>query len=56
MTRRLTRAKNKIVEAGIPYRVPTGRALAGVLAVLYLLFTRGYDADGEPAFASEAIR
>jgi RNA polymerase sigma-70 factor (ECF subfamily) len=60
MTRRLTRAKNKIVGAGIPYRVPTGRALAerlpGVLAVLYLLFTRGYDADGEPAFASEAIR
>jgi RNA polymerase sigma-70 factor (ECF subfamily) len=27
-----------------------------VLAVLYLLFTRGYDADGEPAFADEAIR
>jgi RNA polymerase sigma-70 factor (ECF subfamily) len=40
--------------------VPTGPALAerlpGVLAVLYLLFTRGYDADGEPAFAAEAIR
>ena len=26
------------------------------LGVLYLLFTRGYDADGEPAFADEAIR
>jgi RNA polymerase sigma-70 factor (ECF subfamily) len=60
MTRRLTRAKAKIADAGIPYRVPAGRALTerlpGVLAVLYLLFTRGYDADGEPAFADEAIR
>jgi RNA polymerase sigma-70 factor, ECF subfamily len=60
MTRRITRAKSKITEARIPYRVPSGRALAerlpGVLAVLYLLFTRGYDADGEPAFAAEAIR
>jgi RNA polymerase sigma-70 factor (ECF subfamily) len=60
MTRRLTRAKTKIATAGIPYRVPAGPALAerlpGVLAVLYLLFTRGYDADGEPAFAEEAIR
>ncbi|XVU26065.1 RNA polymerase sigma factor [Actinoplanes sp. CA-054009] len=58
MTRRLTRAKSKIAEAGIPYRVPSdlGERLPGVLAVLYLLFTRGYDADGEPAFAEEAIR
>ncbi|MFI7539974.1 RNA polymerase sigma factor [Actinoplanes sp. NPDC049599] len=60
MTRRLTRARTRITTAGIPYRVPAGPALAerlpGVLAVLYLLFTRGYDADGEPAFAEEAIR
>jgi RNA polymerase sigma factor (sigma-70 family) len=60
MTRRLTRAKARIADAGIPYRVPTGAALTerlpGVLAVLYLLFTRGYNADGEPAFAVEAIR
>ncbi|NRQ39520.1 sigma-70 family RNA polymerase sigma factor [Nonomuraea sp. NN258] len=60
MTRRLTRAKRKIAEAGIPYRVPAGPALAerlpGVLAVLYLLFTQGYNAGGEPAFAAEAIR
>ncbi len=60
MTRRLTRAKTKIATAGIPYRAPSGPALTerlpGVLAVLYLLFTRGYDADGEPAFADEAIR
>ncbi|MEU0555835.1 DUF6596 domain-containing protein [Dactylosporangium sp. NPDC006015] len=60
MTRRLTRAKSKIAAAGIPFRVPAGRALTerlpGVLAVLYLLFTQGYNADGEPAFADEAIR
>ncbi|SCL23116.1 RNA polymerase sigma-70 factor, ECF subfamily [Micromonospora rhizosphaerae] len=60
MTRRLTRAKTKIADARIPYRVPTGRALderlPGVLAVLYLLFTRGYDPGGEPVFADEAIR
>ncbi len=60
MTRRLTRAKTKIAQAGIPYRVPTGPALTerlpGVLAVLYLLFTQGYNVQGEPAFADEAIR
>ncbi|WP_188192153.1 RNA polymerase sigma factor [Nonomuraea sp. SYSU D8015] len=60
MTRRLTRAKTKIAAARIPYQVPRGPALTerlpGVLAVLYLLFTRGYEADGEPAFAAEAVR
>jgi RNA polymerase sigma-70 factor (ECF subfamily) len=60
MARRLTRAKARIGAAGIPYRVPDGPALderlPGVLAVLYLLFTQGYNADGEPAFADEAVR
>lgn len=60
MTRRITRAKTKIADAGIPYKVPTGAALTerlpGVLAVLYLLFTQGYNADGSPAFADEAVR
>lgn len=60
MTRRLTRAKAKIATAGIPYRVPVGPALAerlpGVLAVLYLLFTHGYNAGGDAVFADEAIR
>ncbi|MGC5382617.1 RNA polymerase sigma factor [Micromonospora sp. DT68] len=60
MTRRLTRARTRIAQAGIPYRVPSGPALTerlpGVLAVLYLLFTRGYLPDGEPAFADEAVR
>lgn len=58
MARRLSRAKAKIAQARIPYRVPSGPALAerlpSVLAVLYLLFTRGY--DGEPELADEAIR
>src|SRR4051794_23398023 len=60
MTRRLTRAKARIADAGIPYRVPAGAALAerlpGVLAVLYLLFTQGYNPDGRAAFADESIR
>ncbi|ETK35332.1 RNA polymerase sigma factor [Microbispora sp. ATCC PTA-5024] len=43
---RLTRAKRKITEAGIPYRIPDPddlpERLQGVLAVLYLLFNEGY--------------
>ncbi|BCJ44082.1 RNA polymerase subunit sigma-24 [Actinoplanes ianthinogenes] len=58
MAKRLTRAKSKIAEARIPYRVPSGAALTerlpSVLAVLYLLFTHGY--DGEPELEREAIR
>ncbi|MGL5865450.1 MAG: RNA polymerase sigma factor [Dermatophilaceae bacterium] len=60
MTRRLTRAKAKIAEAGIPYEVPTdaalGERLPGVLAVIYLLFTDGHDSAGHPPFAWEALR
>jgi RNA polymerase sigma factor (sigma-70 family) len=43
---RITRAKRKISDAGIPYRIPDpdelGRRLAEVLAVIYLLFNEGY--------------
>jgi RNA polymerase sigma-70 factor (ECF subfamily) len=46
MAKRLVRAKHKITNAGIPYRVPPAPLLAertaGVLAVLYLLFNEGY--------------
>ncbi|MCW2764169.1 MAG: polymerase subunit sigma-24 [Nocardioides sp.] len=59
MGQRLLRAKNKIANAGIPYRVPTPAMLPerldGVLAVVYLAFTEGYAATDD-ATAEEAIR
>jgi len=46
IAQRITRAKRKITEAGIPYRVPDDDELAArlteVLAVIYLLFNEGY--------------
>ncbi len=49
MAKRLVRAKHKIANAGIPYRVPPANLLAervsGVLAVLYLMFSEGYSAS-----------
>jgi RNA polymerase sigma-70 factor, ECF subfamily len=63
---RITRAKAKIKAARIPYRVPSAEdlpaRLAGVLAVLFLVFNEGYLATGpgtEPLrhdLTAEAIR
>ncbi len=64
LAQRLTRAKRKIRDAAIPYRVPSRdllpERLGGVLAVLYLVFNEGYAAtEGELVHAElceEAIR
>ena len=58
MKRRLTRAKQKIRTAAIPFRVPPDHLLperlAVVLAVVYLIFNQGY--AGRVDLATEAIR
>jgi RNA polymerase sigma-70 factor (ECF subfamily) len=50
MAQRITRAKAKIKAARVPYRVPSHAdlrdRLAGVLAVVYLIFNEGYLASG----------
>ena len=61
MKRRLTRAKTKIRDAGIPFSVPSAgqlpERLAAVLAVVYLIFNQGYSAPGQAGrLATEAIR
>ncbi|MER7757320.1 sigma-70 family RNA polymerase sigma factor [Kitasatospora sp. NPDC097643] len=65
MAQRLARAKRKIAEARIPYRVPGADALPervdAVLAVLYLIFNEGYGAaEGDrlvrAELCAEAIR
>ena len=65
MAKRLVRAKDKIRNAGIPYRVPPAHLLpertGGVLAVLYLLFNEGYAATAgadlvRQGLCAEAIR
>jgi RNA polymerase sigma-70 factor (ECF subfamily) len=65
MAQRLVRAKLKIREAEIPFRVPQARDLPSrldaVLAVIYLVFNEGYVPTGAPRLVrddlcSEAIR
>ncbi len=65
MAKRIVRAKNRIRDHRIPFRVPAGDELRdrlpGVLQVLYSLFTEGYAASSgpdiqRPDLAEEAIR
>ena len=65
LAQRLVRAKRKIRDAGIPYRVPPAELLPerldGVLKVLYLVFNEGYAATSGDALirrelCAEAIR
>ena len=63
MAQRITRAKLKIKESGVPFRLPAERdeRLAAVLHVLYLIFNEGYTSSAGPDLqrrdlSTEAIR
>jgi RNA polymerase sigma factor (sigma-70 family) len=65
MAKRLTRAKQKIAQARIPYRVPPAEELparlSGVAAAVYLIFNEGYAAGAgadlvRVALTTEAVR
>ena len=65
MAQRIVRAKGKIRDAGIPYRIPSEAELPDrlppVLAVVYLIFNEGYAASSGPSLTrddlcAEAIR
>jgi len=65
MTRRISRAKQRIKESGLPFRLPPeaerAQRLGAVRHVLYLIFTEGYVSTAGPnlyrtELAAEAIR
>jgi RNA polymerase sigma-70 factor (ECF subfamily) len=65
MEQRITRAKSRIAEAGVPFETPgaveRAERLAAVATMIYLVFNEGYSAGGEEAavrmpLCDEAIR
>jgi RNA polymerase sigma factor (sigma-70 family) len=65
MTRRISRAKQRIKDSGLPFGLPTAaerpQRLAAVLHVLYLIFNEGYVSTSGPGLhrddlCAEAIR
>jgi RNA polymerase sigma factor (sigma-70 family) len=59
VAQRITRAKRKITDAGIPYRIPAddelGARLTEVLAVIYLLCNEGYLSTAEQAQSRDLV-
>jgi RNA polymerase sigma factor (sigma-70 family) len=59
VAQRITRAKRKITDAGIPYRVPDPDELEGrlteVLAVIYLLLNEGYLSTADRATSPDLV-
>jgi predicted RNA polymerase sigma factor len=65
MTRRISRAKQRVKDSGIPFGMPSGaertERLGAVLHVLYLIFNEGYASTSGPSLqrvelSAEAIR